>query len=219
MHVYARFNIFSVGIGGRKIADNEAQRFDRIGVGKGCRRRRCKRFDCMRENVHTGVCRNVRRHTSGQCRIQNCNIGNHIGRYDRVFDVIVRVGDNRKSRNFAGSTACRRNADKPCLVAQGRHRAGFYDVFKSNIRVFVKAPHNLCRIQCGTAADCYNPVRAEVFHLFAAFKDGFNRRIRLHSVDNDRFDSGFFKQLYRFVKKAEFFHGTAAGNDSGFFAF
>ena len=49
-----------------------------------------------------------------------------------------------------------------------------------NIRIFIKQPHTLCRINGTAAAKCDYCIRREIFHCLCTCLDSFNRRIRLN---------------------------------------
>ena len=78
--------------------------------------------------------------------------------------------------------------------------------------MFIKHPHNLCRVHRGTAADSDNGIRLERFHTFNALACGAECGIRFNVAEDFELEVHFFEAFDQSVDNAGV-EEEAVGND------
>ena len=94
MHLISSFAV--AVIGGDQIFYRHLDGLHGERVGKRICRRRYIGFQRVRQRIHTGVSDQRRRHALYQRRIYDSYIRRDIVIRDRIFDIRIAVGDNRK---------------------------------------------------------------------------------------------------------------------------
>ena len=112
------------------------------------------------EHVHAGVGGDVRRHGHDEGGVNDGDAGGERVVGQRVFAVVLFVGDDGKRRHFRTGAGGGRDADVFGFFAQLREFEGafadvhefLHEVAEINLWLFVKHLHDFCRIHDGTAA-------------------------------------------------------------------
>ena len=174
------------------------------------------------EHVHAGVGGDVRRHGHDEGGVNDGDAGGERVVGQRVFAVVLFVGDDRERRHFRAGAGGGRDADVFGFFAQfGEFEGAFADVHEFlheiaeiNLRLFVKHPHDFCRIHDRAAAEGDNGVRRETFHDFGTTAHG--RYIRVgFDVGKDGIDDFIAAQVQLFddaLEEAEFDHCLIGDN-------
>ena len=146
----------------------------------------------MGQGIHTGIGNLFHRKSHHEIRIYDRNVRSNIKVSQRIFHSGLIVCDNRECRYLCSCTGCGRNRRESCFLSQFREAKRSDQVFKCSLRVLIERPHRLRRIDRGTAAHGYDPVRLKLAHRFRASHNGLHRRIRFYALKNFNFHSTVF---------------------------
>ncbi len=146
----------------------------------------------MRQSIHSGIGNLFCWQTLHQCRIYDRYIWCDLKVSKGILDSLGIVCDHRKCRYFRRCTGSRRNRAEACLRPEFWKIKGCAQILKSGIRVLIKCPHCLSRINRGTSSDRNNPVRLKLFHCLSAFHNSLHRWVRLYTLKKPDFHPRFF---------------------------
>ena len=146
----------------------------------------------MGQGIHTGIGNLLRRKGRNQIRVHNGDIRRDFKVSQRIFNSLGVIGDNGESSYLCGSTGCCGDCTEESFCTELREVEGNNQFLKGGIRMLVECPHGLGRINRGAASDCDDPVRSEFLHGCCAFHNGFNGRIRFHTLKETYFHACFF---------------------------
>ena len=146
----------------------------------------------MCQGIHTGICNLFDRKSHNEIRVHDRNIRSNIKVGKRIFHACLIIRDNGERSHLCGCTGSRRDRSEFRFLSQFREAERSDQIFECCFRILVEGPHRLRRVDRGTTAHRYDPVRFELAHCFRASHNCLYGRIRLNPLKNLDFHSAFF---------------------------